>query len=353
MSWWWKSLADMGLRLTLAMAAVFSVSCVRQTPVVKAAAVPPLASQGVWDRQIRNAADAGDGDYQLRALREKVAADAESVPARLELAKAYQERGYPDVALEICRLAAARFPASGEVQLRLVRSLHEIGRRTEAIESLESFLKQHPQTAPEYFSWLGILRDASGQWTEGEPAHRKALERSPSSDALHNNLGYNLLMQKKNEEAAAEFREALKLNPRSPVAHNNLGLALANRNDTAEAVANWQSAADAATAHNNLAVVLIEIGNYPAARKELEISLGYNGSLPAALKNLELVSRLDGNPALFPVKQGNADLFHAKQDQTGWQRWKAGFKRLFVGPLDEPRKDSVKTASTPATGEKR
>jgi Flp pilus assembly protein TadD len=342
----------MGLRLTLAMA-VFSLSCVRQAAVVKTAAPPPQAPQTVWQRQIRNASDAGDGDYQLRVLREKVAADAESVPARLELAKAYQERGYPDVALEVCRLAAARFPASGEAQLALVRSLHGMHRPAEAIEGLETFLKQHPQSAPEYFSWLGILRDESGQWAEGEPSHRKAMELKPKDDSLHNNLGYNLLMQRKSEEAAVEFREALKLNPASQVAHNNLGLALANQNATGEAVANWQSAADAATAHNNLAVVLIEKGNYPEARKELEVSLGYNKNLPAALKNLELVSRLDGNPAMFHVKQGVNPPFHVKQDQTGLERWRAGLKKLFVGPLDDSRKETAKTASTPATGEER
>ena len=130
----------------------------------------------------------------------------------------------------------------------------------------------------------------------GEPAHRKAVELAPGQDTLHNNLGYNLLMQKKSEEAAAEFREALRLNPASLVARNNLGLALANSN-AAQAVATWQSAADPATAHNNLAAVWIEKGNYAEARKELDIALGYNKSHPAALKNLELVSRLDGKPA--------------------------------------------------------
>lgn len=343
MSWWWRSLADMRFRLAVAAVAMVSASCVHQTVMVKPSAPQSQASQTVWERQIRNAADAGDGDYQLRALREKVAADADSIPARLELAKAYQERGYPDVALEICRLAAARFSTSGEVQLALVRALHAMHRPGEAAQGLDAFLQQNPQNGADYYSWLGILRDEMGQWAQGEPAHRRALELNPAADSLHNNLGYNLLMQKKSEEAAAEFREALKWNPHSQVAHNNLGLALASQNATGEAVANWQSAADAATAHNNLAAVLIEKGNYPAARKELEISLGYNKSFPAALKNLELVSRLDGNPAQIP----------AKSDQTGWERWKAGFKRLFVGPLDEPRKDTGKAGPTPSTGEER
>lgn len=321
--------------------AAISVSCVRQTQVVNRPTFPATPTN--WDRQIRNAQNAGDGDYQLKALREKVAADSESVPARLELAKAYQERGYPDVALEICRLAAARFPESGEAELALVRTLRGMNRRTEAIDSLEAFLGHHPQKSPQYASWAGILRDENGQWAAGEPWHRKAIELAASEDSLHNNLGYNLLMQKKNEEAAGEFREAVRLNPRSSVARNNLGLALANQNATTDAVESFQSAADAATAHNNLAAVLMEKRNYPEARKELQLALHYNSSFPAALKNLELLSRLDGNPATVP----------AKPAETGWERWKSGLKKLFIGSLDDPAKDkdAPKAASTPANEE--
>ena len=320
-------------RLWLAALGLLMVSCVQHTQVAKA----PPAPQSVWDRQIRNAIDAGDGDYQLRVLREKLAADPDNIPIRLEMAKAYLERGYPDVALEIGRLAAARFPESGEAQLALVRALRDMNRRAEAIDGLVAFLKAHPQTGPEYFSWLGILRDESGFWPLGEPAHRKALELEGSLDYLHNNLGYNLLMQKKYAEAAGEFREALKLNPRSPVARNNLGLALANLDETDQAVANWQSASDPATAHNNLAAVLMEKGNYANARKELEIALSYNNAYPAALKNLELVSRLDGHPATLAVKPA----------ESRWRRWKIAFRRLFVGPLEDSRTDTVKTASVP------
>jgi tetratricopeptide (TPR) repeat protein len=320
-------------RLWLAALGLLMASCVQHTPVAKA----PPPPRSVWDRQIHNAIDAGDGDYQLRVLREKLAADPDNIPIRLEMARAYFDRGYPDVALEIARLAAARFPESGEAQVSLVRALRDMNRRTEAIDSLTAFLKAHPQTGPEYFSWLGILRDESGLWPLAEPAHRKALELAPSLDYLHNNLGYNLLMQKKYAEAAGEFREALKLNPRSPLARNNLGLALANLDETDQAVANWQSASNPATAHNNLAAVFVEKGNYAKARKELEIALSYNNAYPAALKNLELVSRLDGHPATLALKPA----------ESRWRRWKIAFRRLFVGPLDDSRTDTVRTASAP------
>jgi Flp pilus assembly protein TadD len=316
----------MRLRAITALWAVLGMGC---APRMRTASTPPPpagAQQTAFERQIRNAHDAGDGDYQLRALRDKVAGAPDDISARLALAAAYRERGYPDISLEICRLAVARFPESGEAQLALVRSLRDLNHRGDAITSLEVFVAAHPQSDAKYYSWLGILRDESGQWTAGEPSHRKAIELAPADDYLHNNLGYNLLLQKKHTEAAAEFREALRLNPASQTARNNLGMALAAQ-DSREALASLQSTTDPASAHNNLAAVLIEKGNYTEARKELELALGYNKAHPAALKNMELVSRLDGHPATLPTRQ----------EISRWERWKTGFVHLFVGPLDDTR----------------
>lgn len=300
--------------LALAASSCATRHVVSQTPVA-----PAPARQTAFERQITNARDAGDGDLELRTLREQIAAEPDNIPARLDLARAYVARGYPDVALEIARLAAARFPDSGPVELALVRYLHDLHQPGEAIASLEGFLKAHPQTAPSYFSWLGILRDEGREYALGEPDHRRAVELTPDDDSLHNNLGYNLLMQKREAEATQEFRAALKLNPSSRVARNNLALALAAQSQNAEAVAAWQTTSDPATAHSNLAAVLIEKGNYPEARKELSLALGYNAAHPAALKNLELVSRLDGKSATVP----------SKSQETFWARLRNGFVRLW------------------------
>ena len=307
----------------LAMTA--GTSCVSRTQAVRTQPTPAAPPETAFSRQIRNAHDAGEGDYALRQARQKVAVEPANAGARVELAKLYLERGYPDVALEICRLAAARFPESDEVQLALVRSLYALNQDAEAIAGLEAFVSAHPPQAPEYYSWLGLLYDRTGRWGEGEAWHRKAAAMGPAVDYLHNNLGYNLLMQKKNSDAAAEFHEALLLNPSSEMARNNLGLALAHEDQGAQAVANWRTGSDQATAHNNLAAVLIEQGNYVAARKELEVALSYNKSHPAALKNMELLSRLDGKAATLPSNKTSASL---------WERCKTGFIHLWVGPLD-------------------
>jgi Flp pilus assembly protein TadD len=332
----------MDFRLAIAALAGLSLSCT--TSVHTAGGTSPKmpnspkaqspVAVSAFDRQVRNARDAGDGDYALTLLRQRVASEPNNVGARVDLAKAYRERGYPEIALEISRLAVARFPESGDAELSLIRDLHSMKLPSEALASLEGFLKAHPQHTPEYYSWLGILLDESGQWASGEPQHRKALELAPSRDSLHNNLGYNLLMQKKSQEAAAEFREALKLNPNSAIARNNLGSALAAGN-ASQSVASFQSASDPATAHNNLAAILIENGNYAEARRELYIALGYNQAHSAALKNLALVSRLDGHEATLP----------AQPAETRWHRFKTGFTRLFYGPLDRPKAEAAQAAS--------
>jgi len=323
------------------MVVLAAAGCVRQTRVSAQSPAPAAPQQQtVWDQQIRNARNAGDGDYELQSLRERVEGDPANVAARLELAAAYRQRGYKDVALEICRLAAARFPESTAAQLGLVRALHDVNRRGEAFAAAQAYLAAHPQAPAEFQSWLGILKDEDGQWTEGEPHHRQALAMTPASDSLHNNLGYNLLMQKKNAEAAAEFREALRLNPNSQVARNNLGLALAAQS-SAEAVAAWKAGSDEASAHNNLAAVWIEQKDYAQARKELEIALSYNKAHPAALYNLELVSRLDGKPAAMTAKPAETTL---------WERFKAGFIHLWVGPLEEPHTETAKPQTSNPSG---
>jgi Flp pilus assembly protein TadD len=326
------------LHLPYAALAVLMVSCASHNP--SAAARPqPAPRPTMMERQVRNAIDAGDGDYQVRVLRARVAAEPENVNVRLELAKAYRERGYAELALEHCRLAAARFPESAPAHLELARSLRAAGMRKDAADELEAFLKKVPQSTPEYLSWVGILRDEMGMWPAGEPAHRAAVELAPKADYLHNNLGYNLLMQGKNEAAAAEFREALRLNPRSAVARNNLGLFLANTDATEQAVLYWQSATDPASAHNNLAAYLIEKRRYAEARKELDTALGYNRQHPAALKNLELVSRLDGKPATLTMQ---------RPAETRWVRMKSSIRKLFVGPLQNQPAATAKPSAVSA-----
>ena len=289
----------------IVVAAGLSVACVRQVRTVSGLPSPPKAESSpkratAFERQIQNAKDAGEGDFVVRSLREKMAAEPDDLAVRLELIDHYTRAGYPELALEHCRLAATRFPESALVQLSMAKLLRGMKMTREAAQGLGVFLAAHPQKSPDFESWLGIMRDELGDWAEGEKSHRAAVALDGGVDSLHNNLGYNLLMQGRPREAAAEFREALRLRPNSEVARNNLGMAMASTPQ--DAVLHWQSVSDPATAHSNMAALLIKQKRYAEARKELDLALGYNKNHSAALNNLRLVSELDGKPAVIPLK---------------------------------------------------
>jgi Flp pilus assembly protein TadD len=294
------------------------VSCgPHQRAALKQPKALPAYARGI-DKQILNAADAGDGDYALRVLRARLDANPRDLAARLELAERYRQLGFTEVALEHGRLACERAPDSDEAHTALAKMLRDAARAPEAAHGLEVYAASHSGAGASVWAWLGLLRDDTGDWKAGETAHRKALALDPKRDEFHNNLGYCLLRQGRRDEAAGEFRIALQLRPQSAIAENNLGMALAG--ESREAVAHLQVAADAATAHNNLAVALMEAGRLPEARQEIEVALGYNRAHSAALNNLRLLAELDG---------GRVELGAWEPARGRWSRMVVAWRRLW------------------------
>jgi Flp pilus assembly protein TadD len=261
-------------------------------------------------RQVQNAVDAGEGDLEARKLRRRLAANAGDLETRIALARLYSRQGLPDLALEHYRMAALQFPDSVVVALSLAKTLREMGGTGEALNAVDSWLAKNPAGNWEMLSLKGILEDEQGRFEAASASFRAALQLEPRRGALHNNLGYNLLLQSKPEEAAAEFRRAIEIDPRSEIAHNNLGAALALKSHPApaEALSEYRRSADPAAAHNNLAAVLTEQGRYAEARTELLAALAIRRDFPAALTNLRLVAEKDGQPVQVPVAAQNPTL---------------------------------------------
>jgi Flp pilus assembly protein TadD len=294
-----------GLALLAIGAAILeSAACAHKTTVshdVRQTYSAPRAT--AIRQQIINAIDAGEGDPEVRELRRRIAVNPDDIKARLDLAARYDKQGFPELAIEHYRLAGNRAPHLSSVHMLLARSLYGAGARTEAIETLVTFCKRDSAPPAELLSLLGIYQDQAGEYVQAEAHHRAALAIAPKRESLHNNLGYNLLLQSRDAEAASEFRRALALNPRSETARNNLGTALAMMpgGNVNEALAQWQSIGGPAAAHNNLATIFIQQKRYAEARKEIEIALSYSRNHDAALANLALVSELDGGPATAKV----------------------------------------------------
>jgi Flp pilus assembly protein TadD len=305
-------------RIAAVAAALAGAGCTHVSTVTHHA-VSPARSIPAMERQVRNAVDAGEGDPVVRELRRRLTANPDDVKARLELAARYQRQGFPELAVEHLRFGAARTPHLSELAMRLARTLREAGDVPGAVAALADFCRRDSRPPVEIVSLLGILKDDLELYSEAEVHHRAAMALAPDSTVMHNNLGYNLLLQEKFGEAAAEFRRALALDPRSEIARNNLGTALAMSGETKEAVMHWQSISDPATAHSNLASILIEQGRHEEAKRELAIALGYTRDHAAALGNLAILGETSTTPATVrgPAAAG------------AWQRFASGMRRVF------------------------
>ena len=293
------------------------------TPIPGAA----TATATAMSRQVQNAVDAGEGDLELRQLRQRLAANADDLDARILLARLYLRHGLPDVALEHQRFAARQFPDSAIAALELAKNLRQSSQNDEAIKVVANFSAKHPGASWEILSLQGILEDERGDLAAGEQSYRAALAIDANRSALHNNLGYNLLLQGKPQDAAGEFRRAIELDPRSQIAHNNLGAALIAAKAPTEALAEWQRTSGLAAAHNNLAAVWIEQGHYPEARAELNAALQAKPDFPPAIANLKLIAARDGKPSTIP-QSNSVGFWKHVTSSLGW----------FVAPVDSGTK---------------
>jgi Flp pilus assembly protein TadD len=253
--------------------------CVSCTHQVQTAAQAPRRTKthALLARQVENAVDLGDGDVEARRWRQRLAANANDLDARLALARLYAGRGLPELAIDHYRMAAELNPDSPGVTLLLAKSLRDLNEPAEASHVIAAYVSRHPKESWELLSLAGIIEDEQGRFKQGEAAYRAALAIDALQSSLHNNLGYNLLLQGNAEAAAAEFRKAIAIDPHSAIAHNNLGTALmaAKSGRSEQAFAEWRRSADPAAAHNNLAAIFIEQGHYFEARQELASALEF------------------------------------------------------------------------------
>jgi tetratricopeptide (TPR) repeat protein len=255
---------------------------------------PDASLRTVFKRQTQGALNPLGDDPRVRALQDRLTANPQDIAVRLELGSVFESYRLYDNAFAQY-LAALRLPPAGhaadasadQAVLGLSRSARASRRMAEAIPLLEAVLKERPAAGT--WNELGLLYQESHDLAASERAFQETVARTPESDRAHNSLGYNLLLQGKPEAAEREFRKALDLNPVSATARNNLGTLLARRGDSQGALEQFQMAADAATAHNNLAVVLLEMEQYERSREELVKALAIRHYFAPALANFKLV----------------------------------------------------------------
>lgn len=162
-------------------------------------------------------------------------------------------------------------------------------------------------------------QDYAAVWTDPGSLWSYTVERNPQAWLAHYNLGNDLRLHKKYNEAIDQYRQAIQLNPKYDWAHNNLGMALGNIPDhLPEAIAEYRLALglrpDSAEAHNNLANALLQTpGNELEAIYEYEAALRIKPDFVEAKYNLALVLAKTGR-----LDQARVELQEILRDHPGF-----------------------------------
>jgi Flp pilus assembly protein TadD len=213
------------------------------------------------------------------------------------MAQAQRERGQLQEAEGNYRTALTLAPAHSPGYEAIIHNslgmvLERQGRADEARQQFAEAVRLSPGFA-EARTNLGNALAGSGAFADAIPQYQAAIQLKPDYTEPRVGLGAALLRTERPAEAIPHYREALRLDPKLAEARNGLGGALAMEGKNAEAMAEYEQALrlkPLASAHLNIALLLIKEGDVGGARRHLESALSIDPGYAPALQALRAIT---------------------------------------------------------------
>jgi len=304
----------------LALLSLSLVSCARQQS-------GNGSTLAVFDTQVKNAVNMGDGDLEIQALRKRLLDNPRDLTVRRRLAAKFEAAGYGDLALEHLRIAAELAPTDLALHLELVAALKAQGLGHQATMVLNAALAAGTPT-PAQLSKAAIFTESLA---EAEALHRKAVAAEPRNWDFLNNLAYNLIQQKRAAEAETLLRDLLRARPTHEHARNNLAMLYATQlHQPEEALLHWKAISGPAAAHNNLAVAYMEQEKWIEAKAELEKALALRFQFPEAIQNLQIVAARTGGTVTLNLNRDKSP--------SGLSKLAKAIRHVFIGEETDSEK---------------
>ena len=277
-------------------------------------------------------APSGDVDSAIRAYREYLAANPDSLPARSNLGAALARAGRYDEAIAEYNLALSKSPDNPALLLNLGLAYFKTNRPAEAAARFERAASLAPQfkdqvtlllascynslgkykqavallaplanekSGDQAFNYLfGTALIGDGRNADGAAAIDRILAQGDSAEArlLRGTLEFHA---HDHDAALADLQKAVALNPHLPGAHARLGeLLLAMReNEPARAAFEQELALDPDefVSNLNLGVLAKQDQDYPAARRYLERALQARPGDPGVRYQTAILDLSTGN----------------------------------------------------------
>ncbi len=214
-----------------------------------------------------------------------LALDPNLAEAANNLASALNDLGRHPEAADACAKALKLMPDFGEAHNNLGNALAGLGKPKEAEESYHRAVDINPGHATAYFNLGNALAD-QGLMEDALGHYRKAVSLDGGNAEKHYNLANTALKLDRYEEARESFENAIDIDGAYLDAHCNLGSALQSLGRMEDSIASYrralalapkgaanddgESGGDNADLHWNLALALLQNGDYAEGWAEYE-----------------------------------------------------------------------------------
>jgi tetratricopeptide (TPR) repeat protein len=166
----------------------------------------------------RRLAQQGDIAGATRELQEAIRLERDSAVARMELGTIYgRQNELPSAVFHLSEAVRLDDQGLPDAHLNLGVALRRMGRKEEAVRSLQRALAIDPLLAPAHVN-LALIRAGQGRMEEATTHFREAIRLDPSDVPSRINLAAALWKRKQREAALGELQRVLESQPNLPLA---------------------------------------------------------------------------------------------------------------------------------------
>jgi len=232
----------------------------------------------------------------IKLLQDSVARQPERRDFQLALANLYVRDQRYDDGVKLLQALLKTDPKSGDLLLRLAETQRRKGDVNAAIETFRLASQAAPGDARPLLQ-LGLLMDGTGRRDQAKPIYEQILKIQPDHPIALNNLAFIKAEEGQDLDAALTMAQRARQGmPNSPDVMDTLGWIYLKKNLSDDAVRTFKEllATDPnrATYHYHYGMALLQKGDKPSAKRELEAAIRFNPSKDDGIKIRQLLASM-------------------------------------------------------------
>jgi tetratricopeptide (TPR) repeat protein len=232
----------------------------------------------------------------IKLLQDSVSRQPERRDFQLALANLYVRNQRYDEGVKVLQSLLKTDPKSADLLLRLAETQRRKGDVNAAIETFRLASQAAPADARPLLQ-LGLLMDGTGRRDQAKPIYEQILKIQPDHPIALNNLAFIKAEEGQDlDEALTMAQRARQGMPNSPDVMDTLGWIYLKKNLSDDAIRTFKelviAAPNSASYHYHYGMALLQKGDKPSAKRELETAIRFNPSKDDGVKIRQLLASM-------------------------------------------------------------